>query len=187
MALKAEAQSRLERFIAVAGSSTFDGEAVNALRAATKLCAGEGITLLDALRGTAVAVLDLKRMAMMEEQAYQRGLAEGRRQGADEITRLKANAAAAQYQNPYAGLGAQQQQAYQNTAYGSGLGQQGMGAQQARHWREVAKELLADRAPMLRKRETEFLQSIIARGFPTLTEKQQGWLDALADRCGVQR
>ena len=175
MALKPEAQARLERFIAVAGSSKFDGEAVNALRAAIKLCQGEGMMLLDALRGTAVAVLDLKRMAMLEEQAYQRGLAEGRRQGADEIQRAQANAwqqRAAQAQDPYAGLGAQQQ-AYQ--------------AVQGRPWRDVAKDLLHYYASGLRPRETEFLQSIIARGFPTLTEKQQGWLDALADRCGVAR
>jgi hypothetical protein len=64
---------RLEQLVALAGSSAFDGEAVNALRAACRLAAGNGLDLLEALRVSAAAQLDMARITALEQDAYRRG------------------------------------------------------------------------------------------------------------------
>jgi hypothetical protein len=81
-ALAAADQRRLEQLLALAASSTFDGEALNALRAAARITSGAGLTLLEALRTTAVAQLDLQRMVSLEEAAFQRGYRLGVADGA---------------------------------------------------------------------------------------------------------
>jgi hypothetical protein len=72
---------RLEQLVALAGSSAFDGEAVNALRAACRLAAGNGLDLLEALRASAAAQLDMVRIATLERDAFERGFRKGIEEG----------------------------------------------------------------------------------------------------------
>jgi hypothetical protein len=72
-ALAVADQRRLEQLLALAGSSQFDGEALNALRAAVRLAAGTGVTLLEALRASAAAQLDMARITALEKDAFRRG------------------------------------------------------------------------------------------------------------------
>jgi hypothetical protein len=81
-ALAAADQRRLEQLLALAVSSEFDGEALNALRAAARITDSVGLTLLEALRSTAVMQLDLQRITTLEEAAYQRGYRIGIADGA---------------------------------------------------------------------------------------------------------
>jgi hypothetical protein len=76
-ALAVADQRRLEQLLALAGSSQFDGEALNALRAAVRLAAGTGMTLPEALRVSVGTQLDLQRIAVLEKDAYERGFRKG--------------------------------------------------------------------------------------------------------------
>ena len=80
-ALAVADQRRLEQLLALAGSSQFDGEALNALRAAVRLAAGTGMTLPEALRVSVGTQLDLQRIAVLEKDAYERGFRKGVEEG----------------------------------------------------------------------------------------------------------
>jgi hypothetical protein len=84
-ALSGAALRRLAALVGMTGSD-HDGEALNALRLAQKLVSAHGCTLLEALAAapasvvpaaTSPADLDLRRLAQLEEAAYQRGFAAG--------------------------------------------------------------------------------------------------------------
>jgi hypothetical protein len=75
-------QRRLEQLLALAASSEYDGESLNALRAAARISAGAGLTLLEALRVAAVTQLDLRRITALEKQAFERGFQQGLAEGA---------------------------------------------------------------------------------------------------------
>jgi hypothetical protein len=81
-ALAAADRHKLAQLVALAASSEYDNEAVTALRAAVRLAANVGLTLVDALRATAVAEIDLKRAAALEQDAYARGYRKGCEDGA---------------------------------------------------------------------------------------------------------
>jgi hypothetical protein len=55
----------------------------------------------------------------------------------------------------------------------------------ARTWQDVAQELLAGHRYALTAKAIEFLEGILARGRPTLTQKQQTWLLDIADKRRV--
>ncbi len=77
MPLSEADQQRLEQMVGIASTSVHDGEALNALRFAQQLAAAAGYSLLEALRSAAQAQLDLERLAALEADAYERGLAAG--------------------------------------------------------------------------------------------------------------
>lgn len=54
-------------------------------------------------------------------------------------------------------------------------------------WRAAARACLQQPERLRGSREKEFLDDILARGFPTLSEKQTAWLEAICQRCGVPR
>jgi hypothetical protein len=70
-------KSRIEQLLLLAGSSTFDGEALNALRAAVRLASANGQSLLEALRANTAMQLDVQRLAALEKDAYERGFRKG--------------------------------------------------------------------------------------------------------------
>jgi hypothetical protein len=55
---------------------------LNALRAAVRVASSVGFSLVDALRASAVAEIDLKRTAALEQDAYDRGYRKGCEEGA---------------------------------------------------------------------------------------------------------
>jgi hypothetical protein len=81
-ALPEQARVRLVRLLGMTGSA-HDGEALNALRLAQRVAAEHGVTLTDVLASASTAVaapgpeLDLKRLALLEKEAFERGFAAG--------------------------------------------------------------------------------------------------------------
>jgi len=71
-ALSQADRTRLLRLLALGGSS-FDGEAVNAVRLACRFVRERGLTLAEALQTAATQEVDLARLAEMERDAYERG------------------------------------------------------------------------------------------------------------------
>lgn len=61
-------------------ASQSDGEALNALRAATRIASNAGMTLTEALQSGASAAIDVVRIQVLEADAFERG----REQGAKE-------------------------------------------------------------------------------------------------------
>jgi hypothetical protein len=85
--LPEQARVRLVKLLGMTGSA-HDGEALAALRLAQRAAAEHGITLVDVLTEPARTVmaapppgpaLDVKRLALLEEEAFKRGLAAGRK------------------------------------------------------------------------------------------------------------
>ena len=58
-------------------SSQHDGEALNALRAATRISANAGLTLTEALQAGASAAIDVARIQTLEADAFERGREQG--------------------------------------------------------------------------------------------------------------
>ncbi len=78
MALPENAQRRLLQLIGMSGSS-FDAEALGAIKRAHRLAAEHGCTLIEAIE-TAPAEIDLQRLTALEQDAFDRGFAAGRAQ-----------------------------------------------------------------------------------------------------------
>lgn len=58
-------------------TSQHDGEAINAFRAANRLAASAGLTLVEALQKGARAEINLIRITQLETEAFERGKREG--------------------------------------------------------------------------------------------------------------
>lgn len=173
-------RDRLIRFLAIAGSSASDGEALAALRQAVKLCGAHGLELHVALASAGTAVLDMRRLAELEADAFRRGVASA---GADRE---------AAYQRGLREGAAQPGPRY---GYGTpgGPGSAAYAAQMAanqgplgvRTWQDAAAELLGRAQGQLGQKASDFVSGLLARGFATLTVKQDAWLRDLCARFGV--
>ena len=197
--------TELERLIKLLGllASTHDGEVLAAARHAVRWVAEKGTdwqTLLTPeplplpVAGVA-APRDPDVLAQAAEadrvQAFKNGYQAGM---ADMARQLRAQAVMAT--GPAAGQG----RAYSGFTVSPGPAQ-GAGAQgpvagsagparayPASSWQAVAMELLARHASVpgvLRSREEAFVQDILQRGFPNLTQAQEDWLRAIAARSGM--
>ena len=54
-------------------------------------------------------------------------------------------------------------------------------------WRQAARACLQQPQGLRGDRERGFLEDILKRGFPTLTDRQEVWLLAICERCGVAK
>lgn len=58
---------------------------------------------------------------------------------------------------------------------------------QLNSWQNAASLCLLRPQGLRGDREREFLEDILERGFPTLTDRQSSWLLAICQRCGVAK
>lgn len=59
-------------------------------------------------------------------------------------------------------------------------------ASPSRTWRHAAGECLGQAAKMRGTKETDFVQGLLAKGWASLTAKQEVWLRDICARCGVE-
>ena len=139
-------------------ASQHDGEALNALRAASRISAAAGMTLTEALQSGASAAIDVARIQALEADAFERGREQGVK---DERNREKRQrrqevvAAAAPPPVP-APL----------------------------PWQTMRQRCLAE-VPNLGSRELDFLNHL-AQWRGRLTDRQRDWLLAIFDRRSVK-
>jgi hypothetical protein len=139
-------------------SSQHDGEALNALRIATKIAASAGLLLSEALRLGASAEIDLARITRLETDAFERGRQDGI---AEERRREKR---------------ARRQESLPTVV-------QTAPAPQAFTWHDMRQVCLAN-PDVLSDRELEFVTSL-ARWRGTLTSRQSDWLFAIYSRVAA--
>lgn len=171
----------LRQLLLIAFQSTADGEALTALRMATKLAKEQGLDahkLADSLNGQAARPAQsgfgeaMLRSALAASQAQCNNairqvqqLSETCQKLTREVERLKREAAARHYT------------AAAPAAPEGPLPYQRRPADGPYDWRARAQALLDNHEQDLPRREVDFLQSIIARNWPNLTPRQQEWLD----------
>ena len=77
MALEPKQRERLARFLTIAAQTAHDGEALNALRQAVKLCVAAKLSLPEALEARVVTKPDPEREKAVALAGYERGWREG--------------------------------------------------------------------------------------------------------------
>lgn len=170
MALEPKQRDRLVRFLAIAGQSSSDGEAINALRQAVKLAQGAGLSLPDALASAGTAMMDVARLARLESEAFARGEQAG-------IDKAKVSAVDLQlaYERGFA------------AGRNNGATTAPHAATSSNHtssWQTFAHECLK-RPDIMTKWEIDFCTNFITRGWNTPTPKQQLVFHRISSKCGV--
>ena len=139
-------------------SSQHDGEALNALRAATRISANAGLTLTEALQAGASAAIDVARIQTLEADAFERGREQGVKDERSREKRQRRQEVVAAATSPP--------------------------APQGPSWQTMRQRCLAE-VPNLGSREMDFLNHI-AHWHGRLTDRQENWLLAIFDRRSVK-
>lgn len=185
-------RERVAKLLALA-ASPHDGEALAALRKALEVARGMGLTLTEAVSQGAASALDSRRIAMVEQEAYERGLRDGAEKAA------KAAERPIQFPNPYQNYYAQAQfqqaQMYQNQfqqAQQAQAYQQTNYANVANHgltgsvWNTFARDVIQGHSSRINDWERAFLDSWTIRHWSMKpSDKQQAVFNRIAQKLGI--
>lgn len=206
---------RLQAMLGIAQSTQHDGEAINALRKAIALCTSHKLSLFEGIRAASKSELDTARLAALEADAYKRGQQAASERAKEEFAKAAIDAGVAYERGvrdgkvaagrayaeamadqafdaayaqakgavPQAGTQAGAPNAWE--AFGIQMAAYQAMAPAAQLWRDAAATLLLHHKSRLNAKSIDFLQSILSRGWSTLTTAQDNWLVDLARRCGV--
>jgi len=136
-------------------ASEYDNEALQSLRAASRIAQAAGLTLTEALQSGASAAIDVARIQTLEADAFERGREQGVK---DEPNREKRHR--------------RQELTAVNTPPAP--------APQSFSWHDMRQQCLAN-AAQLTTRELDFVTSL-SRWAGGLTTKQNDWLLAIHQR-----